>query len=236
MSTFVLVHGAWHGGWCWYRIAARLEAAGHTVFAPDMPGHGTDRTPIETVTMDTIVAKIGGIIDAAKEPVVLAGHSYGGAVITQTAERYADKIRSLTYVAAFLPLNGQSTFDAAAGNDSALNGRIAFSTDGITATADPAFHREAFYGRCSDEDLALTRMLLVPEAVAGFQTPMQTTTANFGRVPRDYIECTEDRAISIARQRRMHTALPCRRVFTLETDHSPFFSTPDALADCLLAL
>src|SRR3569832_3035470 len=80
MSTLVLVHGAWHGGWSWYRIAARLEAAGHTVFAPDMPGHGTDRTPIEDVTMDTIVAKIGGYIDAAKEPVILAGHSYGGVV------------------------------------------------------------------------------------------------------------------------------------------------------------
>src|SRR5262249_39937519 len=64
MSTFVLVHGAWHGGWCWYRIAARLEAAGHTVFAPDMPGHGTDRASIQNVTMDSIVAKIGGVIDA----------------------------------------------------------------------------------------------------------------------------------------------------------------------------
>ena len=95
MSTFVLVHGAWHGGWCWYRIAARLEAAGHTVFAPDMPGHGTDRTPIEEVMMDAIVAKIGGCIDAAQESVILAGHSYGGAVITQTAERYAATVSRL---------------------------------------------------------------------------------------------------------------------------------------------
>jgi pimeloyl-ACP methyl ester carboxylesterase len=234
MSTFVLVHGAWHGGWCWYRIAARLEAAGHTVFAPDMPGHGTDRTPITDVTMDTIVAKIGGIIDAAKEPVVLVGHSYGGAVITQTAERHAAKIARLVYVAAFLPQNEQSTLDAAADDDSALNGKVVFAPDG-TATVDPAIHRDAFYARCGDEDVALARLLLVPEAVAGFQTPMQTTAANFGRVPRDYVECTEDRAISIARQRRMHMALPCRRVFTLETDHSPFFSAPDALIACLLA-
>jgi len=235
MSTFVLVHGAWHGGWCWYRIAARLEAAGHTVFAPDMPGHGTDRTPIEDVTMDTIVAKIGGCIDAAKEPVILAGHSYGGAVITQTAERYAAKVSRLVYVAAFLLQNGQSTFDAAADDDSALNGKVVFAPDGKTATADPSIYREAFYANCGDEDVVLARQLLVPEAVAGFQTPMQITPENFGRVPRDYVECTQDRAISIARQRRMHTAQPCRRVFTLETDHSPFFSAPHALTECLLA-
>ena len=235
MSTFVLVHGAWHGGWCWYRIAARLEAAGHTVFAPDMPGHGTDRTPIEEVTMDAIVAKIGGCIDAAKESVILAGHSYGGAVITQTAERYAAKVSRLVYVAAFLLQNGQSTFDAAADDDSALNGKVVFAPDGKTATTDPAVYREAFYVNCGDEDVVLARQLLIPEAVAGFQTPMQITPENFGRVPRDYVECTQDRAISIARQRRMHTAQPCRRVFTLETDHSPFFSAPHALTECLLA-
>src|SRR3569832_333194 len=235
MSTLVLVHGAWHGGWCWYRIAARLEAAGHTVFAPDMPGHGTDRTPIEDVTMDTIVAKIGGYIDAAKEPVILAGHSYGGAVITQIAERYAAKVSRLVYVAAFLLQNGQSTFDAAADDDSALNGKVVFAPDGKTATADPSIYREAFYANCGDEDVVLARQLLVPEAVAGFQTPMQITPENFGRVPRDYVECTQDRAISIARQRRMHAAQPYRRVFTLETDHSPFFSAPDALSECLLA-
>jgi len=235
MSTFVLVHGAWHGGWCWYRIAARLEAAGHTVFAPDMPGHGTDRTPIEEVTMDAIVAKIGGCIDAAKESVILAGHSYGGAVITQTAERYAAKVSRLVYVAAFLLQNGQSTLEAAADDDSALNGKVVFAPDGKTATADPAIYREAFYANCGDEDVVLARQLLVPEAVAGFQTPMQITPENFGRVPRDYVECTQDRAISIARQRRMHAAQPCRRVFTLETDHSPFFSAPHALTECLLA-
>jgi len=235
MSTFVLVHGAWHGGWCWYRIAARLEAAGHTVFAPDMPGHGTDRTPIEDVTMDTIVAKIGLCIDAAKEPVVLAGHSYGGAVITQTAERYAAKINRLVYVAAFLPQNGQSTLDAAADDDSALNGKVVFAPDGKTATADPSIYREAFYARCGDEDVALARQLLVPEAVAGFQTPMKISPENFGSVSRDYVECTQDRAISIVRQRRMHAAQPCRSVFTLETDHSPFFSAPDALTECFLA-
>ncbi len=236
MSSYVLVHGAWHGAWCWHKIVARLEAQGHTVYAPDMPGHGIDRTPIESVTLDDIVAKIGSVIAAAREPVILVGHSYGGAVITQTAERHAHGIAKLVYVAAFLLVEGQSTFDAAGSDDSALNGNILFSPDGRTATTDPAVSKEAFYGRCSDEDVALARSLLCPDAVAGFETPMRTSAANFGRLPRFYVECTQDRALPLARQRQLHAALPCRRVFTLETDHSPFFSMPDELAGILSGL
>ena len=88
MSTYVLVHGAWHGAWCWHKIVARLEARGHTVVAPDMPGHGMDRTPIEQVTLEDIAARLTSIIDAQDEPVVLVGHSYGGTMISQAAVRF----------------------------------------------------------------------------------------------------------------------------------------------------
>src|SRR5664279_2862075 len=101
MSAFVLVHGAWHGGWCWDKVVARLEAMGHTAAAPDMPGHGDDKTPIAGVTLEHLVQRVCETIDAQSEPVVLVGHSYGGAMITQAAERRADKIKSLAYVTAF---------------------------------------------------------------------------------------------------------------------------------------
>ena len=121
MSTFVLVHGAWHGGWCWHKIAARLEAMGHRVMAPDMPGHGTDRTPIEQVEFATITGRIAAVVAAAGEPVVLVGHSYGGAVITQLGEMMPEKIRKLVYVTALLLANGRSASDAVAGDtESAL--------------------------------------------------------------------------------------------------------------------
>jgi pimeloyl-ACP methyl ester carboxylesterase len=236
MSTFVLVHGAFHGGWCWHKIVARLEARGHTVFAPDMPGHGTDRTPIAEVTMDDIVAKIAATIDGAKEPVLLAGHSYGGAMITQTAEARPDKIRKLVYLTAFMVPNGEITMTVAqsdTGNDMA--GNIAFAEDGKTATALPAAARNLFYGQCSDDDFALAKMMIGPEATAGFQVPIRTTPERYGRIPRVYIECLQDRAISIGAQRRFHGANPCE-VFTLDTDHSPFFSAPDELAAILTAL
>lgn len=233
MSTFVLVHGAWHGAWCWYKIATRLEARGHTVIVPDMPGHGADRTPIESVTLDDIVARIGAAVEAAPEPVILVGHSYGGAVISQTAERHAPKVARLVYVAAFLLENGRTVLEAAAGDDSDLAPAIVPAPDGRTATVDPASLKVALYGCCSAQDIALARASLGPEAFAGFRTPLQLTKQNFGRIPRHYVECSEDRATSIGLQRRMQAALPCERVFTLQTDHSPFFSAPDALTDCL---
>ncbi|HEY1711146.1 MAG TPA: alpha/beta fold hydrolase [Rhizomicrobium sp.] len=236
MSTFVLVHGAFHGGWCWHKIVARLEARGHTVFAPDMPGHGIDRTPIGDVTMADIVAKMAAVIDAAKEPVVLAGHSYGGAVITETAEARPDKIRKLVFLTAYMVPNGEITMTVAqsdTGNDMA--GNIAFAEDGKTATALPAGARNLFYGQCADDDVALARLLLVPEATAGFQVPIRTTAERYGRIPRVYIECLKDRAISIGLQRKFHVANPCE-VFTLDTDHSPFFSTPDELTGILAGL
>lgn len=237
MSTFVLVHGAWHGGWCWNKIVARLEAKGHTVVAPDMPGHGIDRTPIETVTMDSIVAKMAGVIGAQKEPVVLVGHSYGGSVITATGEACPDKIRALAYVAAFIVPDGKSTMELAQDDpENELAGNIVFTEDGKSATANPAVLKQVFYAQCQEDDIALARTLLVPEATAGFQAPIATTAGRWGKLPKFYVECVRDKAISISRQRRVQAYGPCEKVFTLDTDHSPFFSMPDQLTDILVGL
>lgn len=234
MSTFVLVHGAWHGGWCWQRIVAQLEAMGHVAVAPDMPGHGSDAAPIAGVTLDDIVARVCQTIDAQAEPVVLVGHSYGGAMITQAAEQRADKIKSLAYVTAFLLGNGQSVTQLAAEDaDSHLSGQVEIADDDSVATVKPEALRDCFYGQCSDADFAFARARLCQEAMAGLRTPMRTSAAGFGRLPRTYIECLRDHAISLAMQRRLQAALPCGRVFTLDTDHSPFFSAPDALSEAL---
>ena len=235
MSTFVLIHGAWHGAWCWYHVIPLLEAAGHRVMAPDLPGHGIDHTPIAGVTLEAYTNKVCSCIDQAGEQVVLVGHSMGGAIIAQATEQRPDQVKVAVYVAAFLLDNGSSVFaQAEKDTDGLVLPNLEVSEDGSYATIRLDRVREIFYADCSDEDVALARCLLVPQAFAPPGTPISTSEQNFGRVPRVYVECLRDCAIPIALQRQMYAAHPCRQVLTMDTSHSPFLSAPDLLARHLL--
>ncbi len=108
MSTYLLIHGSWHGAWCWYKITARLEAAGHTVIVPDLPSHGRDWTPPGQLTMQDYVDTVTRILDAAAEPVVLVVHSRNGIVAAQAAEARPERIRTLVYLASYLPPIGDT--------------------------------------------------------------------------------------------------------------------------------
>jgi len=237
MSTYVLVHGSGHGAWCWHRIVARLRRASHAVIAPDLLALGCDCTLPGTVTLARWADQIAAAVQSASEPVVLVGHSRGGIVISEVAERIPDRIRVLVYVTAFLLRDGQTLGESAAQiSGSLVPPAIQVAPDGHSATLRSDVIRDAFYGQCSDDDFALAQLLLKPEPVAPLATPVHVTAARFGRVPRVYIECTADRAITHAAQRRMQEALPCRERITLESDHSPFFSRPEELAQALLRL
>ena len=91
-------------------------------------------------------------------------------------------------------------------------------------------YKKCFYANCPPEDIALARMLLVIDGFEPFTAPVSTTAERWGKIPRRYIECTGDKAIGITKQREMAAAQGVARTHTLNTDHSPFFSMPDALA------
>ena len=110
MATFVLVHGAWHGGWCYRDTAQALRAAGHTVHTPTHTGVG-DRAhqSAENITLETHIRDVCGVIEAEElTDVILCGHSYGGMVISGVADRLPGRIRALVYLDAFVPEHGQS--------------------------------------------------------------------------------------------------------------------------------
>ncbi|PSN11767.1 hypothetical protein C7293_22960 [filamentous cyanobacterium CCT1] len=237
MSTFVLVHGAGSGAWVWYKITPMLEAQGHSVIAPDLPGHGLNSIPIAEVSLDRYVGCVCDILNGQAEPVVLVGHSLGGAVITQVAEYCPDRIRTLVYLAGYLLADGQTMLDITqADTESLLLANAIFADDQLSATFNPEMVKEIGYGDCSEADVALVRSLLAPQAVAPLATPVHTTPENFGRVPRVYIECLRDRTIGLLAQRRMYTALPCKLVIAMDTSHNPYLSAPEALVNHLLAL
>lgn len=237
MSAFLLIHGAWHGGWCWHKVVARLRRAGHGALAPDLPSLGRDRTPPAGVTLESWTESVVAHVDAHAEPVILVGHSRAGVLISGAAEARPERIRLLVYLAAYLLGDGESVSQRALQDgDSLVVPNMVPSADRKTATLRAPSVRGALYGQCAEEDVILAQSLLAPEAIAPLTTPLQITPENFGRVPRVYIECRRDRAVSLAEQQRMYAAMPCREIRSMDTDHAPFFCAPDELVEHLLSL
>lgn len=231
MSTFILVHGAWHGGWCWRHIAPLLRARGHQVHAPDLPGHGDDPAPAGAQTLDSYAARIGGLLDAFSGDVVLVGHSLGGLVISTVAEARPEKLRRLVYVTAFLPRDGDSLVSICSVDpDNPLNAATVRTPDGKCVTVDPERVREIFYADCPADDVEFARARLGPEPLAVMFQSVQVTPERFGRVPRAFIHCSQDVALPRFVQEQMVAASPCPTVLTLPTGHSPFFAAPERLA------
>lgn len=227
MRTFVLIHGAWHGGWCWGKVASLLEAAGHAVVAPD----------VQEASLEAAADRILRILDALPGPAVLVGHSMGGAIASQAAEYRPEKIALLAYLCAYLLRDGESMAEAAR-RDPASESRecIVVSPDRAQMTLAGERVGEIFYAGCSEADAAWAKARLSPQATAPWRARLRLSPERFGRVPRVYIECLRDRAISPAFQREMYTALPCREVFTLDAGHSPHLCAPRHLAAILRGL
>jgi pimeloyl-ACP methyl ester carboxylesterase len=233
MSRFLLVHGAWHGAWCWDKVVPLLEAKGHSVDVIDLPGHGRDLTPTAEVTLELHVERVCQALLTEPEPTVLVGHSMAGMVITQAAERCPAQLQALIYLAAYLPHDGQKLLDLAdmaEGASTHIRPNLVFSDDHRSATLKPAAIRGAFYNDCLAVEIERATRLLVPQATQPFAAVVHTTEEHFGRVPKAYIVCLEDHAVPTALQRRMLAELPCDKVVTLPTSHSPFISAPELLA------
>lgn len=236
-SHFVLVHGAWHGAWCWYKIIAALERGRQRVTAIDLPGSGIDSTAAATVTRQTQVDRVIEAIDAAREPVILVGHSAGGPVISEVAEARPERIEKLAYVSAFLVPDGVSPIAVAVGDrNSQLSANLLLNPELGTVDVRAEGRRDAFYNECNDQDVALANLLLKPQSLQTLAPPMRLGSG-FDRVRRFYVRCGRDQAVSPFAQESMIAALPCERVFLLaESDHSPFFSHPRELLGALLEI
>lgn len=230
-STFVLIHSAWQGGWSWGYVSNFLEETGHIVIAPDLPGHGQDKTPASDVTMKKYVKTITDILDQQSEPVILVGHSFGGIVASQVAETRPEKVKALVYFSAFLLPDGVSFMDATKGvsNSMVLN-NLVMSEDGSSVTIKEDAIHDAVAHDVPLEAFLQAKPYLVAEPTAPLATPLALTDARWGSVPRYYIESIKDNAIPPAVQKQMYTQLPVKQVFTLETSHAANFSAPDKVA------
>ncbi len=238
MATFVLVHGAWHGGWCFDPIRPLLEAAGHKVLAPDLPGMGGDEATLAAITLEGWGEFIADICREASGPVILCGHSRGGLVISTAAQQAPEAITALVYICAMLLPNAMSraSFKTLAEPNPEFDAIIRHLPHGQGMDVDPEGAPFVFAQLSPIDEAQAAAARLVSEPMSARTTPLSLSEGRYGAVPRHYIECLHDLTIPIADQRAMQALLPCASVTALEADHSPFLSTPKALVEALLAI
>ncbi|TMI86276.1 MAG: alpha/beta fold hydrolase [Bacteroidetes bacterium] len=234
MKTFILIHGSWHSSWNWHKVIPILEKQGHKAIAIDLPAMGRDKTPINQVRMQSTVEKICKLIDNIEGKVILVGHSKNGIMISQAAESRPDKIEKLVYLAAYLIPNGKTQKEYSMQDTKGVLKPYVTMHEQLNAhTLQQEIYKEGLYADCDDNITELAKLLLSHEPVESAITPLRLSEENYGRVPRFYIECTEDKAVTPFIQRKMYTETPCNRVYSLATSHSPFFSKPQELCNIL---
>jgi len=232
MSTFVLVHGGCHGAWCWYRLVPLLEAAGHRVITPDLPGHGIDRTPLKGLTQHNYADVVESVLRSLDEPAVLVGHSMSGMTVSLVAERCPERIGTLIYLSATVLNGGRSmmTDPALAANFAALGSAMHADEDNDVLISDPEASAPYFYSGCDPADIALAARLLSPEPVGAFATPINVTDSRYGSVRRAAVITLEDFILPVDLQRAMYAEDGIVDIAMLPTGHSSFFSAPESLA------
>jgi len=193
MTTYVLVHGAWHGGWCWRKVRAALAAGGNEVHAPTLTGLGERAHLASRETgLDTHVADVLGVLEAEDlADVVLVGHSYSGMVVTAAADRAAARIARLVYLDAVVPRTGECLYDRSSPEFRARVEEQARSAgEGWRVPASVATPQ--FLGLQSEEDIRWVLPRLTPHPIRTFHETVRLS-AHFPQMPRTYINCIGDK-------------------------------------------
>ncbi|HUL94370.1 MAG TPA: alpha/beta fold hydrolase [Usitatibacter sp.] len=232
MATYVLVHGAWHGGWCWKRVLPALRAAGAEVHAPTLTGLG-ERAHLTSrdVGIETHVQDVLGLLESERlSDVILVGHSYAGTVVTAVADRVPRIISRLVYLDAIVPKSGQCLFDCAgAAFRERIEGLVKTQGDGWLippATADRL-------GLELEDDIAWVMARLVPHPYRTFVEPVKLRAPAGFAAPRTYINCI---GRSTPGGPRSSQAQGIDDYHELSTGHDAMVTAPRQVAELLLGL
>jgi pimeloyl-ACP methyl ester carboxylesterase len=233
MATYVLVHGAWHGGWCWQRVTPLLHAAGHEVFTPTLTGLG-ERSHLAgpKIDLNTHIQDVVNVLEYEDlRKVILVGHSYGGMVITGVTERAADRLAHVVYLDAFVPQNGQALVDLVAPQFREGMQQQAQAADGLL----PPFPVEQ-YGVFADADVRWVGAKLVPHPFKTLTTAVRLTTPAAAALPRTYIYCNNPAMGFFEAFAERTKAGKGWRYRELATGHDAMVTMPRELTDLLLEI
>ena len=234
-KTFVLVHGAWHGGWCWSRVAERLRAAGHTVYTPTLSGLGERRHLISPqINLDTHITDVTNTIQFEElSDVVLVGHSYAGIIISGAADRLpAGRLRHLVYLDSLMLESGKSIFSSFPKDVVDARLKVIRETGGGVGAVSP--NSAAAFGVKDPADADWVTRNLTPQPVGTYLQPLMLNAPTGNGVPKTYIECTVDPLPTLEPTKARIRADAAWKTRTLATGHDAMVTVPGPLADMLM--
>ncbi|MBT3990603.1 MAG: alpha/beta hydrolase [Rhodospirillaceae bacterium] len=234
MTNFVLVHGAWHGGWCWRKIEGALRAAGHQVFAPTLTGLG-ERAHLASpdVVLSTHIQDVVGLIETEElSDVILVGHSYAGTVITGVAGRIPDRLKGLVYLDAFVPESGQSM------QSMAISGRFEQMQQNAIEAGDPIMippPSADFWSVIEADDVAWLNRRVTPHPINTYTEAVEYSGELKDVGPLTYIHAAGNKLGQFDRFAEMAEQSPDWHLETVPCGHEVMVDMPDELVEMLLA-
>ena len=234
MSVYLLVHGAWHGGWCWRDVKCILEAEGHSVHSPTLTGLGSKAHLMSRgITMERMVGDIvKELMNHDLQDVVLVGHSFAGPVITGAADREPERIRCLIYLDAAILEDGEAMFSSLSPEIVAERRKLAGETSGGVSLPVPP---TAAFGILDPQQAEYAAQHLTPHPLSSYETPLRLNSRPGDVAPCSYIKCTDPvyAALEASRQRAYDYGWP---IYELKTGHDAMISAPEATAALLTQL
>ncbi len=242
---FVLIHGGFHGAWCWDRTVPELRRLGHQAIAIDLPGHGRRRDE-----RSTLADRRDAIASVLQPGDVLVGHSGGGYDITLAADAIPESVGHVVYLAAGLPLEGHSVLEATGGaateaedGDAQVTqlmtdetGMLQFvrpDASGRMECVDFDAVRQFFYHDCDEATARWAFERLTPAPVEFLTETVSVPSFWAADLPRSYVRCRQDRAKPHAMSEEVASRLGVVPL-TIDSSHSPFLSRPRELAELLV--
>jgi pimeloyl-ACP methyl ester carboxylesterase len=223
--TIALVHGAFEDAHIWDGVTAKLQADGYRVISVDLPGRPSAPLAPSLVSVDVYRDTVLNAIANESQPVVLVGHSFGGITLSAVGEVAPAKIKTLVYLAAYLPQDGESMLSLAKQDrDSKAGPALHIDEQAGMVSVNYDARADLFANGASEGLRKVLPDLILDEPLAPIVTPLKLTTAGLGTVDKVYIHTALDQVVSPYLQQKMIDATPVRLQLTLNTGHTPFLT------------
>jgi pimeloyl-ACP methyl ester carboxylesterase len=236
-EAFVIVHGAFQDAKSWTQVADGLKSKGHKVITVDLPGRNAEGASAKAVSIEQYTETVHAAIEKLSEPVTLIGHSFGGITISMVGQNIPGKIKKLIYIAAYVPVSGDSMQSLATGDKA--NG---FSEKTFVIAPDYTFasilktdREHLFINDGTPEQQKQVAENMLREPLGPIATRVVITPETFKPIKKAYIRTTMDQTVSPSIQNMMITRAGITEISDISTGHSPQFSQPEKLVDLIIA-